>query len=64
EKVKAIRPLTQVILISGWALNLKASDIKNRVDFVINKPFSFEKINYTLSEIEVKLLALHNNPRD
>ncbi|MBU1633377.1 response regulator, partial [bacterium] len=47
EKVKAIRPLTQVILISGWALNLKASDIKNRVDFVINKPFSFEKINYT-----------------
>ncbi|MBN2600354.1 MAG: response regulator [Candidatus Marinimicrobia bacterium] len=61
EKIKAIRPMTQVILISGWALNLKASDIKNRVDFVINKPFSFEKINLTLSEIEEKLLVLRKN---
>ncbi|MDO9548581.1 MAG: response regulator, partial [Candidatus Marinimicrobia bacterium] len=64
EKIKAIRPMTQVILISGWALNLKASDIKNRVDFVINKPFSFEKINYTLSEIEKKLLSLRKNPTE
>jgi len=61
EKIKAIRPLTQVILISGWALNLKPNDIKNRVDFVINKPFSFEKINYTLSEIEAKRLLLRKN---
>jgi len=64
EKIKAIRPITQVILISGWALNLKASDIKNRVDYVINKPFSFEKINYTLSEIEEKLLVLCKNPAE
>jgi len=56
-KIKAIRPQTQLILISGWALNLKAEDIKNRIDFVINKPFSFEKITFTLSEIEKKLCA-------
>ena len=56
-KIKAIRPQTQLILISGWALNLKAEDIKNRIDFVINKPFSFEKITFTLSEIEKKLRA-------
>lgn len=61
EKVKAIRPKTQVVLISGWALNLKSEDIKNRIDFVINKPFSFEKINFTLSEIEDKLRDQSHN---
>lgn len=64
EKIKAIQPLTQIVLISGWALNLKPDDIKNRVDFVINKPFSFEKINYTLSEIEKKLRQLHSDPAE
>jgi CheY-like chemotaxis protein len=64
EKIKAIQPLTQIVLISGWALNLKPDDIKHRVDFVINKPFSFEKINYTLSEIEKKLRQLHSDPAE
>ncbi|MGC9362930.1 MAG: ATP-binding protein [Fidelibacterota bacterium] len=58
EKIKALKPETQIVLISGWALNLKAQDIENRIDFIINKPFSFEKINYTLSEIEAKLLEI------
>lgn len=58
EKIKALKPETQIVLISGWALNLKAKDIENRIDFIINKPFSFEKINYTLSEIEEKLLKI------
>ena len=61
EKVKAIRPLTQVVLISGWALTVKPNDIKGRVDYLINKPFSFDKINHTLSEIKKKLLPLHKN---
>jgi signal transduction histidine kinase/CheY-like chemotaxis protein len=56
-KIKYINPRIQVILISGWALNLNESDLENRVDFVINKPFSFEKITFTLSEAGKKLAA-------
>ena len=56
EKIKNIKPEIQVILISGWALNLNDSDLENKIDFVVNKPFSFEKISYTLSEVEKKLL--------
>ena len=57
ENIKSINPRIQVILISGWALNLSESDLENRVDFVLNKPFSFEKITYTLSEAGKKLAA-------
>ncbi|MBU4443956.1 MAG: response regulator, partial [Candidatus Marinimicrobia bacterium] len=57
EKIKSINPRIQVILISGWALNLNESDLENRVDFVLNKPFSFEKITFTLSEAGKKLAA-------
>jgi two-component SAPR family response regulator len=59
ENIKSINPRIQVILISGWALNLSESDLENRVDFVLNKPFSFEKITYTLSEAG-KILAASN----
>lgn len=60
EKIKSVKLQTQIVLISGWALNLKSKDIENRIDFILNKPFSFEKINYTLSEIEKKLLEIRN----
>ncbi|MBL7066420.1 MAG: response regulator [Candidatus Marinimicrobia bacterium] len=57
ENIKSINPRIQVILISGWALNLNESDLENRIDFVLNKPFSFEKITFTLSEVGKKLAA-------
>jgi CheY-like chemotaxis protein/nitrogen-specific signal transduction histidine kinase len=57
DEIKKFNPDIQVILISGWALNLKESDLRNRIDFVINKPFSFEKITYTLSEVERKIVT-------
>ncbi len=59
EKIKSINSRIQVILISGWALNLNESDLENRVDFVLNKPFSFEKITFTLSEAGKKLAAFN-----
>ncbi len=58
EMIKKINSRIQVILISGWALNLKSSELENRVDFVINKPFSFEKINFILAEVEKKIQSL------
>jgi len=58
EMIKKINSKVQVILVSGWALNLKSSELENRVDFVINKPFSFEKINFILAEVEKKLQSL------
>jgi len=61
EKVKSIKPSIQIILISGWALNLNKSDLENKIDFVINKPFSFEKITFILSEVEKKLLNFEQN---
>ena len=57
ENIKSINSRIQVILISGWSLNLNESDLENRVDFVLNKPFSFEKITFTLSEVGKKLAA-------
>jgi signal transduction histidine kinase len=56
--IKKINPMIQVVMISGWALNLKSSELENRVDFVINKPFSFEKINFILAEVEKKIQSL------
>jgi CheY-like chemotaxis protein len=61
EQIKALDPAIQLILISGWALNLDESDLENRIDFVINKPFSFEKITYVLSEVGKKLLSARQN---
>jgi nitrogen-specific signal transduction histidine kinase len=58
EMIKKINSKIQVILVSGWALNLKSSELENRVDFVINKPFSFEKINFILAELEKKIQSL------
>lgn len=60
EKVKAVNKSILVILISGWALNINEKDLENRIDFVINKPFSFEKIIYTLSEAEKKLQTVNS----
>ncbi len=53
-KAKHVRPEIQTVLISGWGLSLDAKDL-NSVDYLISKPFSIEKINYTISEASQKI---------
>jgi len=50
KKIKEIRRETQIIMVSGWALSLDEKSVSKCIDFVINKPFSIEKIIYTISE--------------
>lgn len=55
-KIKKINSSTQVILISGWALNIDENKYLGKtVDFIIKKPFSIEKIVYTISEAVSKI---------
>jgi len=55
-KIKKINNSTQVILISGWALNIDENEYLGKtVDFIIKKPFSIEKIAYTISEAVSKI---------
>ena len=55
-KIKKINNSTQVILISGWALNIDENKYLGKtVDFIIKKPFSIEKIVYTISEAVSKI---------
>ncbi len=56
EKIKSINNSTQVILISGWALNIDENKYPGKtIDFIIKKPFSIEKVVYTISEAVSKL---------
>lgn len=50
EKIKEISRETQIIMVSGWALSIDEKSLSKYIDFVINKPFSIEKIIYTISE--------------
>ncbi len=53
-KVKQIRADIQTILMSGWGLALDEKNLTN-VDFLINKPFSIEKIIFTINEASSKI---------
>jgi len=55
SRLKNINPSTQIILMSGWGLNLDERDTANIVDFFISKPFSIEKIIYTISESTARI---------
>jgi len=56
EKIKKINNSTQIILITGWALNMDENKYLDKtVDFIIKKPFSFKKITYTISEAVSKI---------
>ena len=55
SRLKNINPSTQIILMSGWGLNLDERDTANIVDFIISKPFSIEKIIYTISESTARI---------
>ena len=56
EKIKRVNSSTQVILISGWTLNINENKYPGKtIDFIIKKPFSIEKIVYTISEAVSKL---------
>ncbi|MCK9244309.1 MAG: response regulator [Candidatus Marinimicrobia bacterium] len=57
-KIKDINPKTLVIMMSGWGLNLDENNTRNIVDYIINKPFSVEKIIYIISESTAKIKHL------
>ncbi len=51
ERIKKYNPKTPVILLTGWALNLEPEKIKeNGVDFVLQKPFTEEKLTEIISK--------------
>jgi signal transduction histidine kinase/CheY-like chemotaxis protein len=57
-KLKEIKPDTLVIMMSGWGLNLDEKSTTNIVDYIINKPFSVEKIIFIISESTAKIKKL------
>ena len=58
-KVKALHPRTQVIVVSGWALNMEIEDkARQTIDFVISKPFAIETITKVIFEAVSKYYSL------
>jgi signal transduction histidine kinase/CheY-like chemotaxis protein len=59
REVKNINSAIQVILVTGWAVNiLEDKKMEKTVDFIVNKPFSIEKVAYTISEAVSRSKAL------
>jgi len=57
-KIKECKPKTLVIMMSGWGLNLDEKNTSNIIDYIINKPFSVEKIIFIISESTAKIKSL------
>jgi signal transduction histidine kinase/ActR/RegA family two-component response regulator len=57
-KIKEFRPQTLVIMMSGWGLSLDEKNTSNVIDYIINKPFSVEKIVFIISESTAKIKQL------
>jgi len=52
DRVKALNPLTPVILFTGWGVSPKQiKDHKQNVDRIISKPFNMEQILNLISEL-------------
>ncbi|MCH7732050.1 MAG: response regulator [Candidatus Marinimicrobia bacterium] len=59
ERIKKNNPKTPVILLTGWALNLEPEKIKeNGVDFVLQKPFTEEKLTGIISKARKLLIKI------
>ena len=54
-KIKEINPKALVVMMSGWGLNIDEKSTGNIIDYVINKPFSIEKIIFIISESTAKI---------
>jgi CheY-like chemotaxis protein len=57
-KIKEFSPQTLVIMMSGWGLSLDEKNTSNVIDYIINKPFSVEKIVFIISESTAKIKQL------
>lgn len=57
-QIKSLNPKTLVVMMSGWGLNLDEKNTHNIIDYIINKPFSVEKIIYIISESAAKIKHL------
>ena len=45
EKIKAINGKVPIALITGWSIELKESEIKERgIDFIIKKPYKLDQL--------------------
>jgi len=45
EKIKSINGNVPIALITGWRIDLKESEIKERgIDFVIKKPYKLDQL--------------------
>ncbi|MCH7763102.1 MAG: response regulator [Candidatus Marinimicrobia bacterium] len=52
ERIKEVNASTPIILLTGWALNLDSEKIKeNKVDFVLQKPFTKEELEKAISKV-------------
>jgi len=62
EKIKLISPDTPVILLSGWAINVKDdAELKLCVDYSITKPFDANKIQDIVSKAANMKISSHND---
>jgi FixJ family two-component response regulator len=51
EKVKSINGRVPVVLITGWNVELKASEIKDKwVDLIVQKPFEMDQVLNVVQE--------------
>jgi CheY-like chemotaxis protein len=50
--VKALRPSTPVVLVTGWGFQLEGgAALAHGVDFVLPKPFSLEDVDRVLRQV-------------
>jgi CheY-like chemotaxis protein len=58
EAIKKTNTKTPVILITGWELQLKDSELKKSgINLVVNKPFKVEQVLRLVQECEKKAIS-------
>ena len=51
EKIKAINAKVPIALITGWSIDLKESEMKEKgVDFIVKKPYKMDQLVNVVQE--------------
>ncbi|UCD16606.1 MAG: response regulator [Candidatus Zixiibacteriota bacterium] len=54
SRIKALSPVTPVIMITGWGVKLDEGEMKGAgVDFVLHKPFRLEQLSEVISRLRL-----------
>jgi len=56
KQIKQRKPEIPIVIITGWGAQLSAEDLKeNKVELILSKPFSLDRVKQTLETLRAKL---------